>query len=130
MKLLSVLLALSTAVIAAPAAGFAADPPNFVMNSVACACANDQGRWRVDDLCHSNSGWPTFEYPDAWSRRNNNTTKANTNFFGLRPDEAEAFAAVSAFLRDVHRVVTERGLGSGWVLSEASGWGGFKIEGK
>ncbi|KAK8115918.1 FAD-binding domain-containing protein [Apiospora sp. TS-2023a] len=73
--------------------------------------------------------------PAAGNNNNsNNTAEADANFFGLRPedgplviveichnwrraaDDAEAYAAVDAFLRDVDRVASERGLGSRWVF--------------
>ncbi|KAK7931575.1 hypothetical protein PG985_002287 [Apiospora marii] len=71
---------------------------------------------------------------NAHNAQDGGGTEATANFFGLRPedgplviveichnwyhatDDAEAFAPVDAFLRDVDRVASERGLGSRWVF--------------
>ncbi|KAK7991019.1 hypothetical protein PG990_015299 [Apiospora arundinis] len=102
MKLLAAILALSAAVMAAPAPEVAADePPNFVMDSKACACANDEGRWRVDDLCTQNFGWPTYEYPDAWCYRHSPSAPEMTTVF--TEDRCASFYPGSGYTKQTCR---------------------------
>ncbi|KAL8390503.1 hypothetical protein RB595_009532 [Gaeumannomyces hyphopodioides] len=61
MKFFVAVLALATAVVAAPAA--ANSGRVFVKDSTACACVNSQGVFAADELCSRAGGWMTRDLP-------------------------------------------------------------------
>ncbi|KLU83774.1 hypothetical protein MAPG_02825 [Magnaporthiopsis poae ATCC 64411] len=58
MKFFAAVLALATVAVAAPS-----NPPNFVKDSVACACVNKAGVYAAGDICTKSGGWVTRDLP-------------------------------------------------------------------